>query len=280
MNALTLKIAIARTPYTEALFNGTVVSDRVSFDFVDVKPITRAFRRMARTLEFDACEMALATLAVAHRYDIPVTGVPAVLLREYPLPHLVCLRDAPISQPSDLRGRRIAVRAYSQTTAVWIRGLLETEYGVKPDEVTWLTQEDSHVAQLGPQPSEQSLAPDMEIYDALVNGVADAAITLHLGSHPNIRTVIPDAGQAMRDWFARHQAQPINHLVVVKSELLREHDWLAAELTTLFARARSLKDGSDPAPFSRAGAALLLQFCALQGLTPIAYGPESLIAGA
>jgi 4,5-dihydroxyphthalate decarboxylase len=280
MNALTLKIAIDRTPYTEALFDGTVVSDRVTFDFVTVKPITRAFRRMARELEFDACEMALATLAVAHRYDIPVTGVPAVLLREYPLPNLVCLRDAPIRQPQDLRGRRIAVRAYSQTTAVWIRGLLETEYGVKPDEVTWLTQEDSHVAQLGPQPSEQSLAPDMQLYDALADGVADAAITLHLGSHPNIRTVIPNAEQVMREWFARHQAQPINHLVVVKSNLLRQHDWLAAELTGLFARARRLADGTDPAPFSRAGAELLLRFCAMQGLTPAAYSAATLIVGA
>ena len=280
MNALTLKIAIDRTPYTEALFDGTVASERIDFEFVSVKPVTRAFRRMARDLEFDACEMALATLAVARRYDIPITGVPAILLREYPLPNLVCLRDAPIRQPADLRGRRIAARAYSQTTAVWIRGLLETEYGVKPGEVTWLTQEDSHVAQLGPQPNEQPLAQDMQLYDALADGVADAAITLHLGSHPNIRTVIADAEQVMHSWFARHQAQPINHLLAVKSELLQRHDWLAAELAALFERARRLADGSDPAPWSRTGAALLLQFCASQGLTTTAYEPSAIIAGA
>ncbi|HEY0295405.1 MAG TPA: ABC transporter substrate-binding protein, partial [Bordetella sp.] len=127
MSALVLKIAIDRTPLTQALFDGAVASERVAFDFVEVKPITRAFRRMARALEFDACEMALVTLAVAHRFAIPLTGIPAVLLREYPLSKLLCLRDSPVRQAADLRGRRIAARSYSQTTVVWIRGLLETE---------------------------------------------------------------------------------------------------------------------------------------------------------
>jgi 4,5-dihydroxyphthalate decarboxylase len=157
--------------------------------------------------------------------------------------------------------------------------LLESEYGIRPDEITWLTQEDSHVAQLGPQPTEQSLAPDIQLYDALKDGIADAAITLHLGSHADIRTVIADAEQVMRDWFSRHQAQPINHLLAVKTELLRKHDWLAGELTALFARARCRNGGADPAPWSANGAALLLEFCAKQGLTPTAYAPAQLVAG-
>lgn len=278
MTALTLKIAIDRTAYTEALFNGSVTSERVDFDFIPVQPITRAFRRMVRGLEFDACEIALATLAVAHRFEIPVTGIPATLLREYPLSKLVCLQDSPVRQAADLRGRRIAVRAYSQTTAVWVRGLLQAEYGVDAKDVVWLTEEDSHVSQLGPQPNEQSLADGMPLYDALVNGVADAAISLHLGGRPDIRTVVPDAERVCLDWFARRQAQPINHLLAVKSSLLREHDWLAAELSTLFERARRCADGSDPAPWDREGASLLLRFCALQGLTPHPYSPETLVA--
>jgi 4,5-dihydroxyphthalate decarboxylase len=281
MTELTLKIAIDRTRYTEALFDGSVTSDRVALDFITVKPITRAFRRMARSLEFDACEMALATLAVAHGYQIPVQGVPAVLLREYPLAKLVCLRDSPLHSPAELRGRRIAVRAYSQTTAVWVRGLMQTEYGVQPQDVTWLVQEDSHVAQLGPLPTEQALPPGLEIYDALASGVADAAITLQLGSHPNIRTVIPDAEQVMRQWFARHGAEPINHLLVVKTELLARHAWLRGELASLFERARRAANGNadapDPAPYSAAGADLLLGFCSMQGLTPRAYGADILI---
>lgn len=278
MTALTLKIAIDRTPYTEALFNGTVASERVDFDFISVQPITRAFRRMVRGLEFDACEIALATLAVAHRFEIPITGIAATLLREYPLSKLVCLQDSPLRQGANLRGRRIAVRAYSQTTAVWVRGLLQSEYGVDAKDVVWLTQEDSHVSQLGRQPFEQPWEDEIPLYDALTSGVADAAITLHLGGHSDIRTVVPDADRICQDWFARRQAQPINHLLAVKSSLLREHDWLAAELSTLFERARCCADGSDPAPWNNEGASLLLRFCAQQGLTPHPYSPETLIA--
>ena len=278
MTALTLKIAIDRTPYTEALFNGSVASERVDFDFISVQPITRAFRRMVRALEFDACEISLATLAVAHRFDIPITGIAATLMREYPLSKLVCLQDSHLRRAADLRGRRIAVRAYSQTTAVWVRGLLASEYGVDAKDVVWLTQEDSHVSQLGQQPSEQPWTDSIPLYDALASGVADAAITLHLGGHPDIRTVLPDAERVCQDWFARQQAQPINHLLTVKSSLLREHDWLAAELTTLFERARRFADGSDPARWNNEGASLLLQFCAQQGLTPHLYSPETLLA--
>ncbi len=278
MTALTLKIAIDRTPYTEALFNGTVASERVDFDFISVQPITRAFRRMVRGLEFDACEIALATLAVAHRFEIPITGIAATLLREYPLSKLVCLQDSPLRQGANLRGRRIAVRSYSQTTAVWVRGLLRSEYGVDAKDVVWLTQEDSHVSQLGRQPFEQPWEDNIPLYDALTSGVADAAITLHLGGHSDIRTVVPDADRICQDWFARRQAQPINHLLAVKSSLLREHDWLAAELSTLFERARCCADGSDPAPWNNEGASLLLRFCAQQGLTPHPYSPETLIA--
>ena len=278
MTALTLKIAIDRTPYTEALFNGSVTSERVDFDFVSVQPITRAFRRMVRTLEFDACEIALATLAVAHRFEIPITGIAATLMREYPLSKLVCLKDSPLRQGSDLRGRRIAVRAYSQTTAVWVRGLLQSEYGVDAKDVIWLTQEDSHVSQLGQQSNEQPWVDGMPLYEALASGVADAAITLHLGGHSDIRTVVPDAEHICQDWFARRQAQPLNHLLAVKLSLLREHDWLAAELSTLFERARCFADGSDPAPWNSEGVSLLLRFCAQQGLTPQPYSPKTLVA--
>jgi 4,5-dihydroxyphthalate decarboxylase len=279
MTELSLKLAIDRTPYTEALFDGSVRSERVSLDFVEVKPITRAFRRMARELEFDACEMALATLAVSHRFGIALSGLPAILLREYPMPNLVCLKSAPLESARDLRGRRIAVRSYSQTTAVWVRGILEAEYGVPASEVTWLTQEDSHVSELGVQPFEAPLGEGVQLYDALAGGLADAAVTLHLGSHPDIRKVVPDVEAAGQAWFAQRQAQPVNHLLVVKSDLLREHGWLAAELSTLFERARRHGREQDPAPWNRQGAALLLDFCARQGLTPTAYAPETLIAG-
>ena len=113
-----------------ALKDGAVASDRVGFDFVEVEPVTRAFRRMVRTLEFDLCEIALTTHAQARAYGKPITALPVVLLRGLHHGALVCRRDSPLRGPADLAGKRIGVRAWSQTTGVWVRGILHDEYGI------------------------------------------------------------------------------------------------------------------------------------------------------
>ena len=103
-------------------------SDRVGFDFVEVDPVTRAFRRMTRALEFDLCEIALTTHAQARAYGKPITALPVVLLRGLHHGALICRRDLPLRGPADLVGKRIGVRAWSQTTGVWVRGILRDEY--------------------------------------------------------------------------------------------------------------------------------------------------------
>ena len=128
---LTLRAAIASYPHAAALKDGRVQSDRVRFDFEEMPQITRAFRRMVRTLDFDLCEIALTTLAQAHAYGKPITGLPIVLMRGFHHGALICRGDSPIGGPADLAGKRIGVRAFSQTTGVWLRGILLSEYGVR-----------------------------------------------------------------------------------------------------------------------------------------------------
>lgn len=277
---LLIRTAIDRTPLTEALFVGRISSPRVAIEFVPVKPITRAFRRMVRDLEFDVCEMALATQAIAHAFGKPIALLPAPLVRETPLESLVCLKTAPFRDPGELAGKRIAARAYSQTTAVWLRSILRHEYGVDPASVVWLTQEDSHVAELPVFPGEVRLEPGMTLDAALETGLADAAVTMHLGRHAAIRTVLDHAAQAGAGWQARHGLQPINHLVALQSRLLQAHPWLGAELVRLFEASRraAAPDGADPMPWDAPGAALLLHYVAEQRLTPVAYGLDALFA--
>ena len=277
---LALRIAIDRTRHTEALFDGRVRSDRVALHFVAAKPITRAFRRMARELEFDACEMALATAAMAAAQDRPFRMLPAPLLREVPHRTLVCRRDTALDDPARLAGSSIAVRAYTQTTVVWLRGILRHEYGVDTDSVTWLTQEDSHVAGFPVQANERRIDPGLELHDLLARRMAKAAITLHLGGHPDICTVLADPVQAARTWEERLGMQPVNHLLAVRTALLEAHPWLGRELVRLLEAARraGTPDGSDPMPWNRAGAALLLRYAWEQGLTPRLYAPEDVFA--
>lgn len=296
MTPLTLRAAIASYPHAVALKDGRVRSDRLRLDFEEVQPVTRAFRRMVRTLDFDMCEIALTTLAQARAYAKPITGLPVVLMRGFHHGALVCRRDSPIKGPQDLVGRRVGVRAYSQTTGVWVRGILQNDYGVDPARITWVTAEDAHVLEYHDPPNTLRLTPGQDLAGMLMHGEIDAGIALTGLDPAQVRTVIPDADRVAADWFQRTGAYPVNHVVCVRRALLDEHDWLEAELMTLFTAAKQVAQapsaearwrhivGDDVLPYglpaNRRGIALCLDFAAQQGLIPRAYRPEELFAAA
>ncbi|MGA3401211.1 MAG: ABC transporter substrate-binding protein [Acetobacteraceae bacterium] len=291
-----LRTAIASYPHAVALKDGSVASDRLRFDFEEVQPVTRAFRRMVRTLDFDLCEIALTTLAQAHAYAKPIVGLPVVLMRGFHHGALVCRRDSPISGPRDLVGKRVGVRAFSQTTGVWVRGILQSDYAVHPGSMTWVTAEDAHVLEYHDPPNAVRLAPGQDLAAMLMTGEIDAGIALTGLDPARIRTVIPDADAQAAAWFARTGAYPVNHVLCVRRALLDEHDWLAAELMGLFTAAKQAAQapsaearwrnivGDDFLPYglaaNRRGIELCLDFAAQQGLIPRAYSPEDLFAAA
>ncbi len=291
---LTLRTAIASYPHAIALKDGSVISDRVRLGFEEVQPVTRAFRRMVRTLDFDLCEIALTTLAQAHAYAKPIVGLPVVLMRGFHHGALICRRDSPITGPRDLVGKRVGVRAFSQTTGVWVRGILQSDYDVHPGSITWVTAEDAHVLEYHDPPNALRLAPGQDLAAMLMSGEIDAGIALTGLDPAQVRTVIPDADAQAAQWFARTGAYPVNHVVCVRRALLDEHDWLEAELMTLFtaakhhaqapsaeARWRSIVS-DDVLPYgfaaNRRGIELCLDFAAQQGLIARAYRPEELFA--
>ena len=279
MNApFSLRTALGKSPLVRALKERSVTSDRLGFDFVDVDPITRAFRRMTRVLEFDLCEIALTTHAQARAYGKPITALPVVLLRGLHHASLICRRDSPLRGPSDLVGKRIGVRAWSQTTGVWVRGILQDQYGIAPDSMTWVTEEDAHVQEFTDPAFVQRIATGQSLPAMLLSGEIDAAVALAGVDPASVRTVIPDADAAAAEWSRRTGVYTINHVVVVKDALLAEHGWLAEELMRLFVASKQLADDSVPYGITanRPAIELLMRYAAEQGLIPRAYGVEEL----
>jgi len=278
--ALKLRTALGPYPHVRALRD----SERVAFDFVEVTPITRAFRRMARDLEFDLCEMAAVTLAQAHAYGKPITGLSAVVTRGFHHSALICLRQSDLRGPEDLPGKRVGVRAYSQTTGVWVRGILRSEYGIDPASMTWVTEEDAHVAEYSEPPFVVRAPAGRDLFTMLRAGEIDAVVTLQKADPSEMRTVIPDAEAAAADWFRRTGVHPMNHVMTVRREKLAEHPWLADELMRLFtaakAAARSPATSNEALPYglepNRAAIELLMRFAAEQSLTPRAYAADEL----
>jgi len=238
MPAVPLTTAIATYGHTKPLKDGTIQSEHTVLEHLEVSPITSAFRRMVRALAFDVSEMAFSTYLCARAYHKPITALPIFLLRRFEHGGIVYNVKSGIQSPSDLHGRRVGVRSYTLTPGVWIRGILQSAYGVDPNQVQWVLFGDEHVEEYV-APSHVTPAPaGSDLVSMLLAGEIDAAIGVRGGDTPEIKPLIPEARQAAIQYFQRTGIYPISHLVVVKDELLHAHPWLAEELWALFKAAK------------------------------------------
>jgi 4,5-dihydroxyphthalate decarboxylase len=287
-----LSAALADYPHVLALKDGSVRSDEITFEWETVQPITRAFRRMVRTGDFDLCEIALTTLAQAEAFGKGLTGLPVVVMRGFHQAALMCPLHSLLQGPQDLAGKRIGVRAFSQTTGIWLRGILLDTYGVDHRSITWVTEEDAHLLEYQDPSNVVRTSPGQNLGAMLLSGEIDAGIALSGLDPTAVRTVIPNADKAAADWYRQTGAYPVNHVVCVKTALLRQHPSLGAELMRLFNAAKAAARGpsaearyapivgSDPLPYgleaNRPGIELCLRYAAEQGLVPHLYTPEQL----
>jgi 4,5-dihydroxyphthalate decarboxylase len=265
---LTLRTALGPYPYVAALRDGTSRSDHIRFDFETVTPITRAFRRLVRTYDFDLCEIALSTHAQAVAYGKKIIALPVVMTGGFHHGSLVCRRDSPLRGPRDLIGKRVGVRAYSQTTGVWVRGILRDDHGIEPNTITWITQEDAHVAEYPDPLFVHREAAGKDLRAMLLAGEIDAEIGLVGLDAPEVRTVIPDAAAAATAWGRRLGVRPVNHIIAVRTELRDAAPWLARELYELFQRARTEAAPAYGMAANRTAIELCLRYTAEQGLSP------------
>ena len=201
------------------------VKEALDYDFPTASPLYSAFPRMVRNLEYDVCELALATYLQAREAGVPITLMPVVLVSGTHHKSLNRLQNSAPIKPQDLVGRRVGVRSYSQTTGLWVRGILREDYGVDSSQVTWVTHEEPHVAGYREPPNvERSTAANVaELLSSgqVVAGVLGARSMGDQGG--GLVPLIEDAEVAAQAWVERHGTVPINHTIVVRDEVLRTH---------------------------------------------------------
>jgi 4,5-dihydroxyphthalate decarboxylase len=264
-----LHTALGDYLHNAALRSGAIASDLLRLDFADVKPANRAFAPMVREGRFDVCEMAIATYLQAIAYDKPLVLLPVVMAARHQEQALICRRDGPIAGPADLRGRRIGVRSYSQTTALWLRGWLQEAFGIAPDQMRWVTFEDAHVAEYhDPAWVERREGDPLTL---LCGGEVDAAILGNeLPEDPSLRTVFSDLGPAAAAFQERHPFVPVNHLVTVRRDLALQRPELVVELMRIVRAAQA--DSGAAFPIGRRALepaiALAVRYADEQGLLP------------
>jgi 4,5-dihydroxyphthalate decarboxylase len=211
---VTLKTNLADYAMTKALKSGAVTSDLVTFDFCGPKVANQGFKAMVRERKFDAGELAIGTYLEAKTYGKSIALLPAVVLGRFQHSHaLRSTAKAPFG-PGDLEGKRIGIRSYTQTTGIWVRGIFKHEYGVDLNKVTWVCNDDGHLAEFKEPGNVERTAPDGKKVDQmLMDGELDGAI---LGSDivddPRVTHLIPNPKDAAQAWYRKYQTIPVNHL--------------------------------------------------------------------
>jgi 4,5-dihydroxyphthalate decarboxylase len=264
--ASTLKTVVQGQGATAALRTGAAPPAGFSLEIDDSDQLVVAFRRMVRELAYDVAEMAFTTYLCAKEQGKGFTALPVFLVREFHHDAIAVDSESEIA-PRDLEGRSVGVnRGYTVTRGVWARGVLETEYGVDLSRVTWRPTSDEHVAEYRPPRNVVPLESDADLLELLSAGKLAGAVGA-TGSLPGIAPLIPNPAEAGFAALASRGHYPINHLVVVRDELLDAHPELAAELFAAFAESKQQYLSGELTP-------LHARVAEITGGDPLPYGVE------
>ena len=106
-----------------------------------------------------------------------MTLLPAVVMGRFQHSHTLRSTATPPFGPGDIEGKRIGIRSYTQTTGIWVRGIFKHEYGVDLNKVTWVCNDDGHLAEFRDPPNVERTPPDAKKVDQmLLDGEIDGAI--------------------------------------------------------------------------------------------------------
>jgi 4,5-dihydroxyphthalate decarboxylase len=254
IEAPTLRTNLATYPVTKAMKEGSVRSDLVHLDFCGPTPAHNGFKAMVRENAFDAGELAIVTFLQAKVYGKPYVLLPTPISGRFQHHCAGFNIDFGHLDPKDIEGKRVGVRTYTQTTALWIRGILRHEYGVDLDKVTWMTLGDGHLAEFTDPANCQRLPKGSSIPQMMLDGeLAAALLGEDMPKDPRVRTLVPDAHAAAKDWFAREGVVPINHMFVVHEDLSKKRPDIVRELYRMIVESRAATEGGVPAIFPPIG---------------------------
>jgi 4,5-dihydroxyphthalate decarboxylase len=283
-----LRAVLKRYPHTNGLISGEIRDPRVSLDWVNVEPIYRAFAPMARSQVYDVSEMAIVTYLQARAYDKPIFLLPTVVASRLQQKCIVYNRKRRAMTLADLPGARVGVRAYSQTTGMWVRAILAGTYGIATDRIRWVTFEEGHLAEYEDPPFVTRMPEGANMLDMLRDGDLDAAIFGNdLPKEDGIEPLIPNPAEADQAWYETHCFVPINHVVVMKRATAEAHPEAAAAVYQLLKLGKAaVPPAAGPIPNAlpdgvaalRRPLEMILRACEEQRLLPRPLTTDELFA--
>ncbi len=282
---LTLRTLLGDYPNTKALKIGEVHSSNVALDFADVKVPNTVFKDVVRHLKYDVAELAIVTYLQAKAHGKPLVLLPAVVVGALPHPFLVYNAERGRIAPADLKGKRVGIRAYSVTTAAWVRGVLQNEHGVELNSIHWVTFEDPHVAEYSDPPTAVRAPAGKSLVQMLIDGEIDAGVVGGTDlKDSRLQPVIPNPNEAAQAWCKKHGVLPINHMLVVKESLVQTNPAAVIEIFRVVRESKQAMSpvgtGLDPIQFGlaniRRSLELIVEYSTQQGLIPMKFPVDDL----
>jgi 4,5-dihydroxyphthalate decarboxylase len=246
MAKLKLTLACGNYDRTRALIEGSIQPEGIELNYIPLGP-GEIFWRMLNNEEFDASEMSLSTYTILRSQgDARFIALPVFPSRVFRHGCIYVNSNAGIQSPQDLKGKRIGVGDYQMTAAVWVRGLLQHEYGVLPEDVHWVTATPVcagielpakvRISHIDPKQNLEQMIEAGEI-DVLVSVVMPKALFVE---KPLVKRLFANYREVETDYYGRTRIFPIMHTLVLKSEIFQREPWAAISLYKAFVQARDL----------------------------------------
>ena len=293
MADLPLTLALSDNARTRPILDGRVNPDGVRFSPTMLHP-SEMFWRQLKFEAFDVSEMSISSFLISlSRGRKSWVALPVFTTRRVFHTTILVRADPGIERPADLAGKRVGVPEYQQTWAVWSRGVLLEEFGVRPEDITWFMErgeDHSHGATTGftppPGVTIHQIPPTSDIGRMMLDGELDATLlylnapnlvdrsVADLSKSPLIRTLFPDPAAEARRYYRKTGVYPINHLLVVRRSLFEAQPWIGPAIYAAFAEAKAIADATfraELAPFHDLGLVEALSPADFSA-DPMAYG--------
>lgn len=250
----TLKTNLADYPVTMAIKDGRVSSDIVSLDCCGPEQAHNGFKAMLRENAYDCGELAIVTCLQAKAYGKPFVLLPFPVSGRFQHHCAGFNKELGHLDPKDIEGKEVGVRTYAQTTGLWVRGVLQHEYGVDLDKVIWRTVGEGHLAEYSDPANCVPLPKGSDIGQMMLDGELAATLQgVDLPKDPRVQRLVPDPMNAAKEWFAREGVVPINHMFAVHENISHERPDIVREIFRMLVESRNLTEGGLPDPFPPVG---------------------------
>jgi 4,5-dihydroxyphthalate decarboxylase len=241
-----LTLACGDYEIVRALKEGTVTPDGIDLTILTEMDSSTRHWRFLRHREFDVAETSASSYIAARGQGHPFQAIPVFLHRRFRHGFIFINTGKGIRKPTDLIGRKVGVKSFLTTATLWLRGILEHEYGVPHRSIEWHAELAEDV-DFTPAPGLKivRLAPEKSVETMLAEGEIDALLHSDLikpfvAKDPRVARLFPDHKQEEIAYVRKTGIFPIMHVMGIKAEILAAHPWIAVNLFDAFERAKAV----------------------------------------